>query len=479
MDPILIVLIGIAFVLFGIIVLRLHAVLALIMASLAVGLLTPFETLVQFGIDSGMGEAEAIAFADQPLGQHLANAFGNTTAKIGILIAMASIIGTCLLKSGAADRIIRSALHIFGEKRAPLALLSSGFTLAIPVYFDMVFYLMIPLGKSLGIRFPKNYSLYVMSIIAGAAMAHSLVPPTPGPLFVAKEIGVDLGMMMLGGVIIGVISVTPGFLYAIWANRKWGVPIRDTDETKVAELISVSQKPDEELPPLGWSLLPILLPIILISGNTILQVMLVDHGVGISSQWHQALLSSAALVGNSNFALIISAVFALILLRRRVSDVKLFRKSVQDSLYNAGMIILITSAGGALGGMLQQTGIGIRIEELANQYHLALLPLAFLITAMVRTAQGSATVAMITAIGVLGGIADADTLGFHPVYLALAVGCGSKVFPWMNDSGFWIITKMSGMVELETIRHFSFLLTLMGIAGLLATILFANLFPMI
>ena len=98
---------------------------------------------------------------------------------------------------------------------------------------------------------------------------------------------------------------------------------------------------------------------------------------------------------------------------------------------------------------------------------------------MVRTAQGSATVAMITAIGVLGGIADADTLGFHPVYLALAVGCGSKVFPWMNDSGFWIISKMSGMVELETIRHFSFLLSLMGIAGLLATILFANLFPMI
>jgi len=475
----LIVLIGIAFVLFGIIVLRLHAFLALIMASLVVGLLTPYETLIQFGIDAGMGEAEAITFADQSLGQRLANAFGNTAAKIGILIAMASIIGTCLLKSGAADRIIRSALRIFGEKRASLALLSSGFTLAIPVYFDTVFYLMIPLGKSLGIRFPRNYSLYVMSIIAGAAMAHSLVPPTPGPLFVAEEIGVDLGMMMLGGVIIGVISVTTGFLYAIWANRQWGVPIRDTDETNVAELISVSQKPVEELPPLGWSLLPVLLPIILISGNTILQVMQVDQGVDISSSWHQFLLSFAALVGNSNFALIISAVFALILLKKKVRDVKLFRKSVQDSLYNAGMIILITSAGGALGSMLQQTGIGIRIEELAYQFHLALLPLAFLITAMVRTAQGSATVAMITAIGVLGGIADADTLGFHPVYLALAVGCGSKVFPWMNDSGFWIISKMSGMVELETIRHFSFLLSLMGIAGLLATILFANLFPMI
>jgi len=479
MDPILIVLIGIAFVLFGIIVLRLHAFLALIMASLVVGLLTPFEALVQFGINAGMGEAEAFAFADQPLGQRLANAFGSTTAKIGILIAMASIIGTCLLKSGAADRIIRSALHIFGAKHAPLALLSSGFTLAIPVYFDTVFYLMIPLGKSLGIRFPKNYSLYVMSIIAGAAMAHSLVPPTPGPLFVAEEIGVDLGMMMLGGVIIGLISVTPGFLYAIWANRQWGVPMRDTDEINVAELISVSQKTDEELPLLGWSLLPILLPIILISGNTILQVLLVDHGVGISSSWHQSLLFFAALVGNSNFALIISAVIALILLKKKVREVKLFRKSVQDSLFTAGMIILITSAGGALGSMLQQTGIGIRIEELANQYHLALLPLAFLITAMVRTAQGSATVAMITAIGVLGGIADADTLGFHPVYLALAVGCGSKVFPWMNDSGFWIITKMSGMVELETIRHFSFLLTVMGLAGLLATILIANLFPMI
>ena len=479
MDPIIILLIGIAIVLIAIIGLRLHAFLALLLAALAVGLLTSSDALMQFAMSKGMSDSQALALVNQSLGKRLATAFGNTTAKVGILIAMASIIGTCLLKSGAADRIIRSALGLFGEKRAPLAFLSSGFTLAIPVFFDTVFYLMIPLGKSLGIRFPRKYGLYIMTIIAGTAMAHSLVPPTPGPLFVAEETGVDLGVMILGGLAVGLVSITAGYLYALWASRKWNVPIRDTADSSVEELKTLTQKPDEELPSIGFSLLPILLPLILIAGNTILQATMGQTAAELRPAWQNTFLSITAMLGDSNIALIISAVFALALMKTKIKDGKQYKQFIQDSLYSAGIIILITAAGGALGGMLQQTGIGIRIEELANQYQLAVLPLAFLVTAMVRTAQGSATVAMITAIGVLSGMADPATLGFHPVYLALAVGCGSKPIPWMNDSGFWIITKMSGMVEVEAIRHFSVLLTIMGIAGLLATMLFANLFPMV
>jgi GntP family gluconate:H+ symporter len=127
--------------------------------------------------------------------------------------------------------------------------------------------------------------------------------------------------------------------------------------------------------------------------------------------------------------------------------------------------------------MMQQTGIGIRVADLAFNYQLALLPLAFLISAVVRTAQGSATVAMVTAIGIMGGIGNSG-LHFHPVYIAMAIGCGSKIFAWMNDSGYWIISRMSGMKDRETIRHFSLLLMVMGISGLLAIIIFSRVMPL-
>jgi len=129
--------------------------------------------------------------------------------------------------------------------------------------------------------------------------------------------------------------------------------------------------------------------------------------------------------------------------------------------------------------MLQQTGIGIIISDLSASYQSAILPLGFFIAALMRTAQGSATVAMITAIGILSGLGSSADLAFHPVYLALVIGCGSKVIPWMNDSGFWIVTQMSGMKEHETFRFFSVLLAVMGFSGLIAVMILANLFPFV
>lgn len=126
--------------------------------------------------------------------------------------------------------------------------------------------------------------------------------------------------------------------------------------------------------------------------------------------------------------------------------------------------------------MMQQTGIGIRVAGMVTNYQLALLPLAFLITAVVRTAQGSATVAMVTAIGIMGGLGNSG-LQYHPVYIAMAIGCGSKIFAWMNDSAYWIISSMSGMKERETIRHFSLLLMVMGISGLIAIMIFSRILP--
>jgi len=143
------------------------------------------------------------------------------------------------------------------------------------------------------------------------------------------------------------------------------------------------------------------------------------------------------------------------------------------------MIILITATGGAFGAMLQQTSIGNWLVGLSPDYKLAALPLAFIIAAVIRTAQGSATVSIITAVGMLTAFAAPGALPFNPVYLAIVIGCGSKLFPWMNDSGFWIICKMSGFTEGETIRNFSFLLSIMGLVGLATTMVLAKIFPLL
>ncbi len=477
MDSIFIVLTGIAVVLFSIIVLRFHALISLLLAAFVTGILTSQSQLYEFAINANMSEEAAKTFINRSIGSRLAVAFGNTTGNVGIMIAFASIIGTALMKSGAAERIIRSLLNAVGKKNTSLAFLTSSFTLGIPIFFDTVFYLLIPLVKSISVRDPKKYSLYLMCAIAGGVMSHSLVPPTPGPLFVAKELGVDIGVMIVVGIIIGSLTSLCGYIYAVWANKKWDLPMRDTPDISIEELKKNAAIEQGNLPGLWLSLLPVILPLTLIAGNTIIG-MIVDAKPNPSS----LLLSFVALfdvIGDANVALFISAFVSMYLLWSRLKNVKQFEKNISEALMSAGMIILITSSGGAFGQMLQQTNIGEDIGNLAQAYKSAILPLAFLISVVVRTAQGSATVAMVTAIGVTSGLGGAEGFGFHPVYLAIAIGCGSKIFPWMNDSAFWVITKMSGMEEKETIRFFSYLLTVMGLAGLVIVMIASSVFPLI
>jgi GntP family gluconate:H+ symporter len=413
--------------------------------------------------------------AGRTVGERVAAAFGNTCGKIGILIALAAIIGKCLLDSGAADRIVRSALRWVGESGAPLAFVCSGFLLGIPVFFDTVFYLMMPLGKAMRMRTGRNYLLYILTIVAGASMAHSLVPPTPGPLLVAEELGIDLGLMILAGCAVGFCSSSAAYCYAAFVNRRSEVPLRESADFSLENLKELTDREDSELPSLFFSALPILLPVVLIAGNTVLQQ--VDESVlpgdGILRQ-------VAATLGNKNIALGVATAIAMGMLvvqtRTRLRDLA---ESFQSALASGGVIILITAAGGAFGAMLQQTGVVGLIRSLPQYSPLVILTLAFLVTAAIRTAQGSGTVAMITAVGILAGFASEGQLGCHQVYLGLAIGCGSKPIAWMNDSGFWVICRMSGMTEAEGLRFVTPMSILMGLAGLLATLVGAAVFPMV
>lgn len=423
----------------------------------------------------------AASTAKQTVGQRVAEGFGSTCTKIGILIAMASIIGKCLLDSGAADRIVRSLLRLLGERGAPLSFLTSGFLLGIPVFFDTVFYLMIPLGKAMRTRTGRNYLLYVLTIVAGGTMAHSLVPPTPGPLFVAEQLSVDIGVMILAGGIVGLFTAGFGYVYAHVANRIWELPLRESPDLSLAELEAIARREEHELPPTWLALLPILLPVVLIGGNTVTKSVLdAQPGTWLdaNASWIEPTRRAAATLGDKNIALILSAAIAMaMLVRQKRTNLGALSESMQAALASGGVIILITAAGGAFGGVLQQTGVAGLIGNLTTTSPHVIIFAAWLITAAIRTAQGSATVAMITSVGILSGLATSGSLGFHPVYLALAIGCGSKPIGWMNDSGFWVITKMSGMTEGEGLKYVTPMTSAMGVVGLGVTLAGVSLWP--
>lgn len=523
MSPLILLLLGLTIVLGGILWLRLPPFLALIAGALIVGAVTTKTQVQESMYEKYLGDARRSAIQDEVVelakgsnpsdGQavdfaalreqakasvatreadlqasadkkardfansqsfmgRILSALGATFQKVGLIIAMACVVGRCLLASGAAERVVRSALALVGERGAPLAFSASSFFLSIPVFFDSTFLLVIPLAKALWLKLRKNYVLFILALVAGGTMTHSLVPPTPGPLFVAEELGVNIGLMILVGMAVGVCSTTVGLGYASWLNARLNIPVRD-DAESLAKLEALASRDEGELPSLWWALLPVVLPVVMISGATILKS-------GLSPV--EEVSPILALMGDKNFALVVAAVASYFVAAAHMRDRSSLAEQLRGAVEDAGPIILVCCAGGAFGAILQQSGIGQYIVGLTGTEPLdfGLLPMAFIVTAVIRGAQGSATVAMFTAVAIVGSLCpDLATLSYNPVYLAVAIGCGSKPFPWMNDSGFWVVSRMTGMTERETLQSFTPLLTIMGFTGIAVTMLAAKLLPLI
>lgn len=479
-DPILILIVGVFIVVGGIIGFKLHPFLALLLAALAVALLTPTASVEQFYLSKGSPAAEAIKLSHKSIGERIGTEFGNTCAKIGILIAMAAIIGKAMLDSGAAEKIIRAMLKVTGVKNAPIGFVLSSFFLTIPVFVDTVIFLMMPLAKAMGMRLGKNYLLLALSVIAGAVMANSYVPPSPGPLFLVGALNVPIGLMMVCGSILGLCTITVGYFIAIWLNKKYPIPLRDAPDARLEDIAAIANKDDKDLPSLGLALLPAVFPLVTICIRSAVEAFTSHKAPLTSSAILNGIIDVVLFFGDKNIALLTGAIFALLVLvyQKRMAK-QAVTSFVQTALMSGGGIILITAAGGAFGGMLQQSGISQRIAEMTKDYQMALIPLAFFITAVVRTAQGSATVALITASGILAGMAQNANLGFHPVYLCLAIGSGAKLIPWMNDAGFWIMCKTSNLTEQEALKTIAPMQSLMGLTGLILTMIAAQLFPLV
>ncbi len=455
LSPLLVLAVGTATVVALIVAFRVNAFLALISAALLVSLVSPGPL------------PERVS--------RVAVAFGSTAGSIGIVIALAAVIGRCMMDSGAADRVVRLFLDLLGKERGGAALLGSGFVLGVPVFFDTVFYLLVPLARSMYRRTGGGYLKYVMAISAGACVTHTLVPPTPGPLVIASNLGVDLGVLIPVGLVVALPSAVAGLTFASWLDRRRPV----FPGGGVAGATAAPDQPSEQ-PGVLLSLLPILLPVVLISSATVAETIAAGQPAG--SGW-ASLADVTAVVGNPNLALFLSAAIAMwTLMRQRRLGRQGVAEVVEAALASGGLIILITSAGGAFGAMLQAAGIGPTIQQAfsgSGQAAGALaLFVAFAVASLLKVAQGSSTVAMIATSAMLASLARPEVLGCHPVYLATTIGSGSLVGSWMNDSGFWIYAKMGEVSELDTLRSWSPLLALLGITGFLTTLLLSRLVPL-
>lgn len=453
-GPLPALVLSVALIVLAIGVLRLHAFFALMLAAI-------FVAIVARVGPAAHGDFSAVV-------EIVMAEFGAATGRIGFSIVIAAVIGTALMESGAAEKIIQRLIASVGPARAPLALMIGSFVLSIPIFFDTVFFLLVPLVRTLSLRTGRNYVLNLLAVCAGGVVGHATVPPTPGPLAAAEILHVELGRAIVWGFGLGIVPALGALWFARWVDRRLAIPVRPLGHSHPA---APSAPADErQLPGFAAAITPIVLPVVLIA--------LASFAGPFRPSLPAALASAIAFFGNKNIALLLGALWAVAVYlraqRRRWRDVSAL---LGDPIATAGVIILITAAGGAYGAMLKQSGIAEVVTGFSADGTTDRLLLAWLLAAVLRIAQGSTTVAMITAAGIVASLGVSP--GIDPVYVLLASGYGALSLSWMNDSGFWIFSRMSGLTESETLRSWTPLIAVVSVLGLAELLLLSRIWPIL
>jgi len=436
--------------------------------------------------------------------------FGNTLASIGIVIGLGVAIGKILEVSGAADALAKTFVKALGRGREHWAMAGTGAVVSIPVFCDSGYVIMNPLARSIARRLNGRYVTLALALGCGMTLTHHLVPPTPGPLGVAGILGADLGGLILAGLVFTIVLLPIVVLYAAWIGPKLETELNDDVREAVYGRASVSgstrtggtatatiggpgeghgeghgedhdvadEPPVHQLgePPAGGkphtisfgvAALPLLVPLLLIVLNTVAaaidrnnQGALGPEDEYTPSQWAEVL----AFVGNPVVALIIGIVLAVYVLLPRWTPRKQVHNWMAEAAASAGLIILITGAGGALGQVLRDSGVGDALAEGIADLSLPGVLVPFLIASLVRVAQGSGTVAMITAASVSAPLVVG--LGLSPLAAALACCAGSMVFSYFNDSYFWVVTRFTGLDGTAALRGWSGITTAVWLGSL-------------
>ncbi|AVI52438.1 gluconate transporter [Pukyongia salina] len=424
---------GIAILLILILKFRIQAFISLLIASIVVGIIAGMDPLsIVKTIQTGMG---------------------NTLGFVAVVVGLGAMFGAILEHSGGAEAIASFLLKHAGEKGASWALMITGFIIAIPVFFDVAFIILVPLIYSLQRKSKKSLLLYGMPLLAGLAITHAFIPPTPGPVAVADILKADLGWVIVFGAIVGIpTAIVSGPLFAKYISKRIHV---------IAPELVESQSDDQPKPSVGMIAAIIGLPIILIVLNTVLNSPMAEGWIS------EAFKDWMKMIGHPFTALILANLIAWYLLgvRRKTSKEKLL-KITTKSMGPAGIIILLTGAGGVFKEMLIATGTGDMMANYFAEQGLSTLLFAFIVAALVRILQGSATVAMITAAGVTAPLLLGSTGDIEKALLVIAIASGASIMSHVNDSGFWLVSKYLGLTEKQTFRSWTMMTTLLAITGM-------------
>ncbi|MEO0723016.1 MAG: gluconate:H+ symporter [Bacteroidota bacterium] len=437
---------SIALLLFLVLRLKLNAFLALLVASIG------------FGFSVGLPLQEILS--------NITSGMGNTLGFVATIVGLGAILGGVLEHSGGSQALAQYLLQKLGEQRASLAFVLTGFLVAIPVFFDVAFVLLVPLVYALGRRTGKSLLFFGIPLLAGLATTHAFIPPTPGPIAVADILKAELGWVIMLGFVVGIPTVS---VAGLW----WGKRVGKLYHLEAPPLDANAAKSEQELPPIRLILILILLPILLILVNTLTN-MLVKAEVWEASTWTDA----ALFVGHPYVALLLSCLLALYYLgTKRGLDSSQLQSLATKALAPAGAIILITGAGGVYKQMLVQSGAGEALAEVFLQFQLLPPLMAFTLAALIRILQGSATVAMITAAGLLApALPELALTAPQTALLVLSIAAGASTLSHVNDSGFWLVKEYLLMDESTTLRTWSMMTVLLSLTALVMVLL---LYPLV
>jgi GntP family gluconate:H+ symporter len=433
------VLLGIAVIVLLITKFKLHAFLSLTIGTLALG-----------------------AFAGAPLDKVITSfsaGLGSTVAGVGVLIALGAILGKMLADSGGADQIVDTILAKANGRSMPWAMVLIASVIGLPLFFEVGVVLLIPVVLMVAKR--GNYSLMRIGIpaLAGLSVMHGLVPPHPGPLVAIDAVGANLGVTLALGVLVAIPTVViAGPLFSKYAARWVDVPAPER---------MIPQRPSEDLekrPSFGATLVTILLPVVLMLAKALVDIVIDDPENSVQRVFD--------VIGSPLIALLAAVLVGIFTLGMPAGFSKeRMQQLVEKSLAPIAGILLIVGAGGGFKQTLIDTGVGQMILEISEDWSIPALLLAWLIAVAIRLATGSATVATVSAAGLVAPLA-ADMSTTHAALLVLAIGAGSLFFSHVNDAGFWLVKEYFGLNVGQTIKTWSIMETIISVvAGALVLLL--------
>ncbi|MBD3584889.1 GntP family permease [Salinimonas sp. HHU 13199] len=386
--------------------------------------------------------------------------FGSTLAAVALLVGLGSMIGKILEETGGARVLADTLINRFGEARAPFALGVASLMFGFPIFFDAGLIVLMPILLSVARRVKGSVLHFALPVAGAFAVMHAFVPPHPGPVAASDLLGADIGLLLVVGLPLAVITWYVGaYLYSRYAGNKFILPVPALYQSTDDEVI-------DNPPSFAMVMTVLLVPVCLIFLDTGLNSLQVAGYIGDDLAW----VDTLRMLGNTPVALLLTLLLCLALFTRRFGKVKM-EKLCTDSLAPICAVILVTGAGGMFGGVLRSSGIGDALANLLSASGMPVIVAAFVISTCLRVAQGSATVALTTTASLMAPVVSA-TSGLSELdlcFIVIAIAGGATVLSHFNDSGFWLVSRLLGMDEKTTLKTWTVMETLLGsIAFLLA-----------